>query len=282
MSSLSQAQVASTPVRQIATAGPAAANSPGNWKHPRLAEIARRQSKNTFSERNIRQVIYNAAALVAIGLVRQVVVPLVPSWLIPPSIQLYTPYLHLSLLLIPLLNILLALLPLVRPKDDLADIPLTPSQRKLLGLVPTSSRPGTPDSAYSTPPRYSRTPSLAGSPASIKSYASSPLAGAGSPASGQYSSPRFNSASPSKLAPGGQYSPSPVSPLLHKAVNGGARRGSFGSTSPLGASTGSSVFGGDGPSTPTPAAGKRSSVSLNNKWLYEKGRRGSGSGWGHS
>ncbi len=169
----------------------------------------------------------------------------------------------------PLINIAFALLPLVRPQDDLSDIPLTPAQRKLLGLPP-SSRPATPNSAYSTPPRYSRTPSLAGSPASIKSYASSPLSAVASPASGQYSSPRFGT-SPSKLnAP--QYSPSTVSPLLHKAVGGGVG---------LGASTASSVFGDGGPATPTPTAGKRSSVSLNNKWLYEKGRRNSGNGWLH-
>jgi nucleoporin POM34 len=40
------------------------------------------------------------------------------------------------------------------------------------------------------------------------------------------------------------------------------------------------VFG-EGPPTPTPATGKRSSVSLNSKWLYEKGRRNSGSSWLH-
>jgi nucleoporin POM34 len=40
------------------------------------------------------------------------------------------------------------------------------------------------------------------------------------------------------------------------------------------------VFG-DGPATPTPVTGKKSSVSLNSKWLYEKGRRSSGSSWLH-
>lgn len=183
--------------------------------------------------------------------------------------QRHSGWIYATLVLVPLINIAFALLPLVRPQDDLSDIPLTPAQRKLLGLPP-SSRPATPNSAYSTPPRYSRTPSLAGSPASIKSYASSPLSAVASPASGQYSSPRFGT-SPSKLnAP--QYSPSTVSPLLHKAVGGGVG---------LGASTGSSVFGDGGPATPTPTAGKRSSVSLNNKWLYEKGRRNSGNGWLH-
>ncbi len=200
---------------------------------------------------------------------------------ISPVLQQYSGWIYAAVVIVPLINIAFALLPLVRPKDDLSDIPLTPAQRKLLGLPP-SSRPATPNSAYSTPPRYSRTPSLAGSPASIKSYTSSPLSNVASPGSGQYSSPRFNT-SPSKLnAP--QYSPSTISPLLHKAVGGGMNGGrttSFGSTSPIGVSSGSSVFN-DAPSTPTPTAtGKRSSVGLNNKWLYEKGRRNSGNGWLH-
>ncbi|KAK4031601.1 nuclear pore complex component-domain-containing protein [Parachaetomium inaequale] len=275
MSSSVLAQTASTPVKQ--TTIPAATDSPGNWKHPRLAEITRRQSQNVFSEKNIRQIVYNAVALVSVGLLRQVVLPFVPSWAISPVLKQYSSWITATLILVPLINIVFALLPLYRPQDDLSDIPLTPAQRKLLGLPP-SSRPATPNSVYSTPPRYSRTPSLAGSPASIKSYTSSPLSNMASPGSGQYSSPRFGT-SPSKLnAP--QYSPSTVSPLLHKAMGGG-RTTSFGSTSPLNASTASSGYG-DGPGTPTPATGKRSTVSLNNKWLYEKGRRGSGSNWLHS
>lgn len=176
-------------------------------------------------------------------------------------------------------NIVVALLPLFRRPDDFSDIPLTPAQRKLLNLPP-SSKPATPNSVYSTPPRYSRTPSLAGTPASIKSYSSSPLSNLASPSPGQYSSPKMNTSSPSKLnIP--QYSPSTVSPLLHKAVGGalnGARATSFGSTSPLGASTASSIFS-DTPATPTPVGGKRSSVGLNSKWLYERGRRNSGNSW---
>jgi nucleoporin POM34 len=78
MSSSALAQTR-TPVKQT-TAGPPATDSPGNWKHPRLAEITRRQSQNTFSEKNIRQIVYNAGALVSIGLLRQVVLPAVPSW----------------------------------------------------------------------------------------------------------------------------------------------------------------------------------------------------------
>ncbi|EAQ86485.1 hypothetical protein CHGG_07738 [Chaetomium globosum CBS 148.51] len=275
MSSSIMTPVKATPVKQT-TAPPAVSDSPGNWKHPRLAEITRRQSQNVFSEKNIRKMVYNAVALVGIGLVRQVVLPFVPSWLITPLWRQYSSWITATLILVPLINIVMALLPLYRPQDDLSDIPLTPAQRKLLGLPP-SSRPETPNSVYSTPPRYSRTPSLAGSPASIKSYASSPLSNFASPSPGQYSSPRFGT-SPSKLnAP--QYSPSNVSPLRHKAIGG--RTTSFGSTSPLNASTASSAFG-EGPATPTPATGKRSTVGLNNKWLYEKGRRSSGNSWLHA
>jgi len=183
------------------------------------------------------------------------------------SLVSYVSWGYFLLQVIPLVNIAIALLPLVRRQDDVVDIPLTPAQRKLLGLPP-SSVPPTPNSAYSTPPRYSRTPSLAGSAASNRSYGSSPMSGNGSPAS-------------ERRLGGSPYSP--ASPLLQKAIAGGiggARRSSFGSPSPYGASTATSLFD-DGPGTPSPSAGKRSSVGLNNKWLYEKGRRTSSNAFMH-
>ncbi|KAK0719599.1 nuclear pore complex component-domain-containing protein [Lasiosphaeris hirsuta] len=249
-----------TPVKQTSITAAPVKESPGNWRHPRLAEITRRQSRTIFSEKNVKQVVYNIAALTLVISLRTLVQPYWPTLLFGAELREYGGWLYLTLILIPLFNIVRALLPLIRPADDLADIPLTAAQRQLLGLPP-SSAPPTPNSVYSTPPRYTRTPSLAGSPASMKSYSSSPNAGFGSPASVSNS----------------PYSPSPASPLLQKAVGGalnGTRRSSFGSPSPLGVSTATSLFG-DGPATPTPAAGKRSSVSLNNKWLYEKGRRSS-------
>ncbi|KAK4453282.1 nuclear pore complex component-domain-containing protein [Podospora aff. communis PSN243] len=246
-----------TPVKQ--TAVTPVKESPGNWRHPKLAEITRRQSKTVFSEKEVKQIVYNVLALAVLFLVRTTVRPHWPAKLLSTEMKQYGGWIYIALTIIPLFNIGRALLPLVRPKDDLSDIPLTPAQRKLLGLPP-SSKPATPGSAYSTPPRYSRTPSIAGSPASARSYASSPTP---------------NLTSPSPLP----NSPSAASPLLQKAVNG-ARRSSFGSPGLLGASTATSLFG-DGPATPTPAAGKRSSVSLNNKWLYEKGRRSSGNSWLH-
>lgn len=152
----------------------------------------------------------------------------------------------------------MALMPLIRRKDDLSDIPLTPAQRKLLGLPPTDTPP-VPGSQYITPPRYARSPTPhSGSPNS--NYSNSPLSGKGSPSQG---TPK-----------GSPFSPN-ASPLLHKAVGGfgGTRRPSYGSPSPLG--PGSRL---DMPGTPSPSAGKPASVGLNSKWLYEKGRRNSGNG----
>jgi nucleoporin POM34 len=162
-----------------------------------------------------------------------------------------------------LYNIAAACLPLFHAKDDLSDIPLTPAQRKLLGLPP-SSAPPTPGSQYITPPRYARTPTpLSGSPSSKRDYSSSPLSGKGSP----------NGAG----MPGSPFSPG-SSPLLQKAMGGGLngnRRASYGSPSPLGPG-GSRINVPETPGTPSPLAAKGSNVGLNSKWLYEKGRRNSG------
>lgn len=174
---------------------------------------------------------------------------------------------------LPLLNIGMACLPLVRSKDDLSDIPLTSAQRQLLGLSPNTAAP-TPDSAYSTPPRYSRTPSITSSVGKL-SPTSSNLSASGSPASGL----RFN---------GSLYSPA-ASPLLQKALRASSygpqsplNASSYGLQSPLDASTssfnlstGSSIFS-EPPPTPSPIGGNRISVGLNNKWLYDRSRRTSG------
>lgn len=175
--------------------------------------------------------------------------------------------------LLPVWNITIACLPLVRGPDDMADIPLTAAQRQLLGLPPRS-KPDTPDVKYSTPPRYSRTPSIASSTGRA-SPSGSPLSPGGSP-------------TPGSRTPGSPYSPV-ASPLLQKAVGYSPRRSvSQGSQGPLNASTStfnsstasfnSSVFS-EPPSTPSPPGGKRISVGLNNKWLYERSRRNSGNVW---
>ena len=171
----------------------------------------------------------------------------------------YGGYLILFCRLVLLYNIAYAVSPLILPKDNLSDIPLTPTQRKLLGLEP-SSTPGTPGSQYITPPRFPRSTPRSSERATVGSL----LSGRSSPG-GQ---------SPS----GSPYSSAP-SPLLTKAVNGtAARRLSYGSPSPLGSSriaSDSSLDQAKLPSTPTPSSGSRASVPLNHRWLYERGRSSS-------
>lgn len=171
-------------------------------------------------------------------------------------------YHELSLVLLQvffIFNILLALYPLYRPKDDLSDIPLTPTQRALLGLDPTATPPPTPGTNYVTPPRYRMSTSRRASPASRQT---SPFS----------ATPTF---SERRVSSGAPFSPA-SSPLFHKAVgNGGrdsGRRQSFGSSSPLARSN---SFGeaSIGPSTPSPLASKRTSLGVSNKWLYERSRR---------
>lgn len=159
-----------------------------------------------------------------------------------------------------LFNIFMACLPLFSPKDDISDIPLTPAQRKLFGLPP-SSAPPTPGSAYITPPRYARTPTpMSSSPSNKEYYSESPLSKKGSPSGGN----AFGSPIPS--------------PLLQKAIGGGSnggRRHSYGSPSPLGPSVSrGNVL--EAPMSPSPGASKGTNISLNNKWLYDKERRNSG------
>lgn len=250
----------------------------GTWRHPRFDEITRRQNASTFSDRNIKRVLYNVGCLFALWLVEKFVrlkwVKTLHSFFFDmtnkfslPTLfyaiepfQPYSTYFITFIRAVFIFNILLALGPLVRRKDDLSDIPLTPAQRRLLGLPP-SNTPPTPGSQYVTPPRYPRSSTpQSGSPSSA--YSPSPLSGKGSP----QGTPR-----------GSPFSPN-ASPLLSKAIGGGfagAKRPSYGSPSPLGPGSPKGNWL-DGSSTPSPSTGKGPSVTLNNKWLWDKGRRRSG------
>lgn len=258
-------------------------DSPGTWRHPRLDEITRRRNATTFTEKNVRRIAYNVVAFLGLwaaevlgkryfgsqmyGVVPLLVVASADSSRIPLAFRLYASWAWFLIKILPLVQIGFACLPLIRKEDDLSDIPLTPAQRKLLGLPAATAAP-TPNAKFSTPPRYSRTPSIAGSAGSRGSYTSSPLSGRGSPSLG------------ASIGPLGTSSP-PSSPLLHKGPSalGSRRRSSLSSSTPFGASTSSSLFGDSG--SHSPSGGKRTSVGLNNKWLYEKGRRSSGSAWVH-
>jgi nucleoporin POM34 len=151
-------------------------------------------------------------------------------------------------------NIVNAFLPLIRRyyPDDIADIPLTPSQRTSMGLKPSASAQ-TPGSSYAspayvTPPRYSRSTPRS----SFSNQSERPLMGSGSPVASL----------------GRSTSSTSYSPALGSSAN---KRASYGGGSPFN----NSLFGDSGssagPGTPTPSTGK-ASVGLNNKWLYEKRR----------
>jgi nucleoporin POM34 len=152
----------------------------------------------------------------------------------------------------------------------MSDIMLTPLQRQLKGLPP-SSAPPTPGSAYTTPPKYTRsTPQSSGSRAAI--FGSSPFdrSASGSPISGSPLAGR-GPGSPYGLSGYGT-SPAGGSPLVRKAVEG--RRFSAGGVGLRGSeldfndSSRSSL-----PGSPSPSGGQRgASVALNSKWLYQRGK----------
>lgn len=240
--------------------------SPGTWKHPRMAEISRRRKAATFDGSNARRIGYNAAAFIC-----TFVVPgLLQSYLstafktLSGLTHLLGWYHWLPMLIFRLVlgyNIYCAAQPLFREPDNLSDIPLSPTQRELLGLDPASGKPGTPKAEYITPPRYQK---------------STPRTQ--SPASGRDSSGLRNSGNG---GPSGGFSPS-ASPLWTRTVTGENRRASLGRDGSLlgngnpmrDSIDSSSMFS---TNTPSPIRGSTSGIPLNSKWLYE--RRSSSGSW---
>ncbi|KAH7323844.1 nuclear pore complex component-domain-containing protein [Rhexocercosporidium sp. MPI-PUGE-AT-0058] len=246
----------STPVAQSTPSTPVT----GTWRHPKLDEIVRRQNASNFTASNVKKIAYNGGGLLVVFVIGRALWTFLPSLFHPgKALTPYADWAYYILQLVFLFNIVMACMPLVRTPDDISDIPLTPAQRKLLGLPP-SSAPPTPGSQYVTPPRYARTTPVGGSPGARGNYSGSPLSAKGSPNGSTTGLP---------FSPGS-------SPLLQKAMGGGmngTRRASYGSPSPLGPSL---RLGQETPGSPSPAS-KTGGIGLNSKWLYDKGRRNSGS-----
>ena len=191
------------------------------------------------------------------------------SWFhaIPLTFQPLTTPIVFLISLLGLYNIATALSPLIKNTDELTDIPLTPTQRSLLGLDPNATPPLTPGTQYLTPPRYPRSPT----PRNISPAARN---------TSNYSTPITMSPSFGRER---SYSPTAslaASPSWQKSLGKSrdtARRSSYGSPSPLGPGYGGggSILG--APNTPSPTPGRGATVGLNNKWLYQKGRSASGS-----
>ncbi|EOD52988.1 putative nuclear pore complex component protein [Neofusicoccum parvum] len=241
----------------------------GTWRHPHFEEITRRQNASAFGEDQAKGLFSTACLLFLTFFIPA----FTPAWfynVLPISAFLSSFYLNPTYLLWLLRAVLavngsVTLLPLFRNRDDIADIPLTAEQRALLGLDPSVSTPG----SYVTPPRYARSATPRSSDKQLLS---------GSPGSGSIfgSSLGFRETS-------SPYSPI-ASPLLQRAVE--ARRRNSLSGSQQAAPTGRELYESLGrdnglaiPGTPTPlGGGKGPSVSLTNRWFYERNRRSSGHG----
>jgi len=72
---------ARTPQRPITPAP--VAESPGNWSHPRLREITRRRNATTFTDKNVRKIAYNIAALIGLWALQRVTESAVTSFFSP-------------------------------------------------------------------------------------------------------------------------------------------------------------------------------------------------------
>ncbi|KAF2864582.1 hypothetical protein K470DRAFT_208656 [Piedraia hortae CBS 480.64] len=221
--------------------GPAAVSTPGRWQHPRMEEVLQRQRASVFDSRHLGTVIINALLIVLSFLVPRMAEACLPIAFVRYA-EPYSSYFLNLLRAFFLVNMVIAFKPLYQSPDTCEDIPLTPAQRKLLGLPPMS-RPATPheQAQWVTPPRYSRNSTPQGRGASFH---------------------RSTSESPFKASP---RAPSRNSGELEPWVSRG---------SPLGLSD---REGG----VATPSKNNRASVGLNTKWLYERGR-GSTSGYSGS
>lgn len=191
-----------------------------------------------------------------------------------------------------LVNIGLSLrqaVPCVARKDNIEDIPLTPSQRALLGLPPSSKTtpagsPLAPSTGYITPPRYHRRLSgSASTSAGFDTPTNDPMSADRRSVSANYSASPLSTSrytlgfSPSPSAPqtqpynrtGRTASGSPSgSPLFHKAIERQRRQSQdfeLGRSTGLGRSNSLKDAAADRGS-PLPRARK----GVNFKWLYDQ------------
>ncbi|KAI5274819.1 hypothetical protein E4T47_02115 [Aureobasidium subglaciale] len=231
---------------------PIKVDTPGTWRHPNMDEINRRKNASTFTSDNVHSIIINASALLAFLLAPSMFSSYTPTAFSAfyHSMDPYAFWVSLVVRCIPVLNIFLALMPLFRATDEMQDIALTREQRQLLGLTPQDVPLPAGSSGYVTPPRYSRSSTPR---SSAQRHASgSPMSRKGSPSSFDQST--------LGVSKGPSGSPFSVSPLMQKAVGGASTART---SSPLDNSLGSSSSG---------LATGKASVSLNSKWLYERGK----------
>ncbi|KAH8146828.1 uncharacterized protein LAJ45_09202 [Morchella importuna] len=111
----------------------------GSWRHPAIDIVAQRNSQKGFTETNFHRLMINGISLflcwfiVAFFRQSSTLKNLIPT---SPTISFYAFYALWGVRSLLVWNILESLYNLLRPVDEFTDIPLTPEQRKLLGLNP--------------------------------------------------------------------------------------------------------------------------------------------------
>ncbi|KAK9356838.1 nuclear pore complex component-domain-containing protein [Lipomyces doorenjongii] len=130
----------------------------GEWRHPAFDQLHNRISKTEFTQATSRKMFLNALA----WLVYSVAISWLSKWNLMQELWAVNEkfaknmtYIGAILQMLFLWNIVDGLIRLLRPKDKLEDIPLTPNQRKLMGLDAnvTTNSPAKP----LTPPKYIKT-----------------------------------------------------------------------------------------------------------------------------
>ncbi|KXT03445.1 hypothetical protein AC578_1635 [Pseudocercospora eumusae] len=243
----------------------------GQWVHPHMDEVIRRRNATNFDSSNMQSILISSAFLITSLFLRSILGYTFPlSWL--RAVHPYPLYAIWLLQAVLVANIGIALLPLFRKPDACEDVPLTPQQRRLLGLPPMS-RPATPQEKeqYVTPPRFSKSTPRSSPATSLRAEASgSPLSGRGTPLDASF---RSGSGSPfaSQNSLRRTESGSPLSGPA-AGLRSGAERRKLSYTGTSGSPPALSAFNDSSPFGSTPTKEKRASVGLNNKWLYEKGR----------
>ncbi|USW51739.1 Putative nuclear pore complex component [Septoria linicola] len=291
--SLSQTAVGKVAASTVAKVLPIAATTTprkdaqqqhGQWTHPRMDEVIRRRDATSFDKSNVTTILLSSIVLLVSLSTPHILHGALPaSWLV--AVYPYPRYAVWTIQAVMALNIAVATLPLWRKPDACEDVPLTPQQRKLLGLPPMT-RPATPaeKQQHVTPPRFSRSNTPNSRTSSLNATrGASPLSGRGTPIDASGSFRPSHSASHSQWgspAQGNQLRRTESGNSLlgpeTSCGSGGERRRlsytAFTNSSPLDISSFESLG-----RVETPTKEKKASVGLNNKWLYERGR-GSPSG----
>lgn len=155
----------------------------GSWEHPSLKDIRKR---TVNKELMIHKLLINGGILIALYLFsRGNNTAQLNNWFgfithKYPQILTYSRYLYIGIQLLCFYNVLVSVSSLFEPKEKYDDLPITPNQRKLLGL------PESPNSAKSSPspPKYLKSSPQARvspRPSPLSKSSSSPLSKSGQP-----------------------------------------------------------------------------------------------------